>query len=253
MAQDQATTSTGASEFCSTTEAISCATNSSEVGDSVTGEASSPSALEYFSPRIERITQLRHKLSSDVEVEIKSSKEDWSEMSSARDVEDDDMAESNRMNFELLCHEYPMFFSKHYDYHLGRKLAEGGQAEIYEAMFYYRFYPSNPTRAFLGSNHVLKVFKKGSSLLDLQRQWPLGMMKQVPHENIPFIRSLSLALIGRIQGCCEILKGVLLSDGRFAFSMRRYWGDLRKLIDMKMEHNRHRGLPFKTHGMARTP
>jgi hypothetical protein len=36
----------------------------------------------------------------------------------------------------------------------------------------------------------------------------------------------------------------MLKDGRFAFWMTRYWGDLRKVIDLRMERNGNRALLF---------
>lgn len=37
---------------------------------------------------------------------------------------------------------------------------------------------------------------------------------------------------------------MILLDGRFAFSMVRYWGDLRKVIDPRMQQSGNRGSPF---------
>ena len=34
-----------------------------------------------------------------------------------------------------------------------------------------------------------------------------------------------------------MLHGWLLQDGRFAFGMMRFWGDLRKLLNLRMQHN----------------
>jgi serine/threonine protein kinase len=34
--------------------------------------------------------------------------------------------------------------------------------------------------------------------------------------------------------CCCIMNGTLLKDGRFAFVMRKYWGDLRRAIDLQI-------------------
>lgn len=51
------------------------------------------------------------------------------------------------------------------------------------------------------------------------------------------------------QRCCEdrsgLHAGVLLPDGRFAFIMFTYWGDLRKLIDIWMQYKRrNEGPPY---------
>lgn len=81
MAHNQVTTSTGASEFGGATEAIYFVlqSNSSEVGDSVTGDHSVPPSFRlFFSTHRERIAQLfRRELSSEVEVDIESPKADW--------------------------------------------------------------------------------------------------------------------------------------------------------------------------------
>lgn len=36
----------------------------------------------------------------------------------------------------------------------------------------------------------------------------------------------------------------MLEDGRFAFEMSRYWGDLRKLIDRRIQQTNHQSPPF---------
>lgn len=47
-----------------------------------------------------------------------------------------------------------------------------------------------------------------------------------------------------IRRACVIDKGVMLKNGRFAFLMKKYWGDLRKLIDIRMQHNHNGSPPF---------
>lgn len=107
------------------------------------------------------------------------------------------------------------------------KFAEGGQAEIYEAWGIQD-----------GEQLVMKVFKAGSSVLDLQKQWPHGMLGDE-----------STRCSGYFSGgeCCNrILGATLTKSGRFAFIMPKYWGDMRKLIDLRMEHNKkfNTGPPF---------
>jgi serine/threonine protein kinase len=82
---------------------------------------------------------------------------------------------------------------------LGSKIAEGGQAEIFEV------------EGGVEMQVVVKAFKKGYSLCSLQVQWSLGMPAGL------------------------IFVGTVLRDDTFAFVMQRYWGDLRKLIDAKMQ------------------
>jgi hypothetical protein len=48
----------------------------------------------------------------------------------------------------------------------------------------------------------------------------------------------------KIKSGALILGGRMLKDGRFAFWMTRYWGDLRKVIDLRMERNGNRALLF---------
>lgn len=127
------------------------------------------------------------------------------------------MAETNLGVFRRLQEELGGFFFDYGDrLKVGRKIAEGGQAEIFEAHIEY-----------LDGNNVeyaLEVFKEGYSLRDLQKQWPHGMLQ-------------------RFDGSL-LYDGTLLQNGRFAFRMQKCWGDLRKLIDMKMLHNHNRSMPF---------
>ena len=97
---------------------------------------------------------------------------------------------------------------------LGKKIAEGAQAEIFEA-----------TWQDSSFKFVMKVFKEGSSVLDLQKQWPLGMLNRC-------VDSYTTEWL-----CSPVLSGTVLMNGRFAFMMFRYAGDLRKLIDKRMERN----------------
>jgi hypothetical protein len=43
---------------------------------------------------------------------------------------------------------------------------------------------------------------------------------------------------------CIIWGILLLDDGRFAIEMLKYWGDLRKFIDEKMQQNNNQSPPF---------
>jgi serine/threonine protein kinase len=125
------------------------------------------------------------------------------------------------------------------DLKLGRMIAEGGQAQIFEA-------------SLRGCDQrlVAKVFKREAfSLADLQRQWPLATKN--PHlKERPFPeRHHGFVLGGVVFGeiivyCSSIYWATLLKDGRFAFVMRRYWGDLRTLINLKMKENNFQGPPF---------
>ncbi len=76
-----------------------------------------------------------------------------------------------------------------------------------------------------------KVFKQGSLLQEWQKQWPCGMLENG--------RTCNLG-----DNVCWILGGLLLEDGRFAFEMARYWGDLHKLINTRMQQNNNQSPPF---------
>lgn len=102
-----------------------------------------------------------------------------------------------------------------------KNIAKGAQGELLE---------------FINENGdvpplLWKVFKQGSSLQELQKQWPCGMLENG--------RTCNLG-----DNVCWILGGLLLEDGRFAFEIARYWGDLHKLISMRMQQNNNQSPPF---------
>jgi hypothetical protein len=67
----------------------------------------------------------------------------------------------------------------------------------------------------------------GYLLRDLQRPWPLALLHKVtPLNDDPNGSYFHSVICGR-----------LLGDGRFAFEMLRLWGDLRKLLDVRMQLN----------------
>lgn len=103
---------------------------------------------------------------------------------------------------------------------LGPKIAEGGQAEIYDV---------ESGIDSIRMDFVVKVFKKGYSLRHLQSQWPLN--------STPLLVNSAI-----------IVAGTVLKDDRFAFVMYKYWGDLRKLIDLKKmdqsHHSNYHSPPF---------
>jgi serine/threonine protein kinase len=128
------------------------------------------------------------------------------------------------------------------DVKLGRAIAEGGQALIYEADI--------EGRSSL--KYVAKVYKsEGFSLADLQRQWPLvtkvTLLEAVLELSSPIVKTH----VGEVAfgtnlsiNCSSTKLGTFLKDGRFAFVMPRYWGDLRTLINLKMEDKNNQGPPF---------
>lgn len=114
-----------------------------------------------------------------------------------------------------------------------KPFAEGGQAEIFLENQVF-----GEPKSYMGrTRHVLKVFKQKKMLQELLRdEMPRGMLK----ENVLIDGRPSRQR--RIHRC-NIVHVVLLEDGRFAFRMPLYGGDLRKFIcDRKMQDNE--GPPF---------
>ena len=115
---------------------------------------------------------------------------------------------------------------------LGRKIAEGAQGEIYEGGSQYATAEWNDWGE--GIPVVLKVFKGDYSLRDLQRQWPLALLQKITPLNADY----------EVVAFSPVLCGRLLGDGRFAFEMGKFWGDLRKFLDVRMQLNGNRHPPF---------
>lgn len=215
------------------------ATSGSESSESSTPTMSDPSATRivpsssssaYQSARIGSLRASRSVYESPVEFEIASSKSHWTDLES--DEEAECSPEDNLKYFQSLQLQYEWAFNDpaHFDRHnlvVGKKIAEGGQAEIYEVKV-----QGNAVR------YVVKVFKKGYSVRSLHRQWPPELLAQWKRPD--FIRLLHPFF--QIEGA------ILLNDerfsNRFAFVMPRAWGDLRKHIDMRMLNRNHkRGCP----------
>lgn len=85
-------------------------------------------------------------------------------------------------------------------------------------------------------DYVVKVFKRGFSLRSLEAQWPPGMLrKSMRSSSGHFMTNRSIPI-----NCALMLK-----DDRFGFLMWRYWGDLQKLIDLRMRHKKFAAPPFQ--------
>lgn len=183
-----------------------------------------------------------------LEFEIESSKEHWTELDSETSLSGEELVAANREVFERLREQFRCPKTGECFFHdwgerltLGAKIAEGGQAEIFSAEL----------RGEDGSIHdkiVVKAFKSGYCLKDLEHQWPQGMF---------VTRSVNQAILiptelggkqdrnaDKIsthfihENCCFIHGGTLLANGRFGFVLERYWGDLRRLIDLKRRGSR---------------
>lgn len=153
---------------------------------------------------------------------IDKSRVHWSVLS-----EPEGTSEANKEVFESLKKRWGTFFvDRGHFWELKEKIAEGAQAEIYNAV-----------RAYDGKireGYVLKVFKEGNSLKYLQHQFPQGMLHRSDYSGFGFEHYA----IKNVKG------GILLKDGRFAFEMWGDWGDLRTLIDTRMKQNGHQCPPF---------
>ncbi|KAG0557066.1 hypothetical protein KC19_11G100200 [Ceratodon purpureus] len=193
------------------------------------------SSEAYFTPAVEDSLS---EFGDDVEAVIERSKSHWTQVDTAgawTDSEEDLQAENGKF-FQGLKENTRKRFFKDYGESLkvGRKIGEGGQAEIFEGTW---------TRNERATEVVVKMFKQGYKLADLQRLWPKGMF----HSDFAS------------DFVCGIL-GATLLDGRLAFVMSRCWGDLRRVLDLRMRKRKH-GPPFEfqearkimsniAHGMA---
>nr|XP_024397831.1 uncharacterized protein LOC112293033 [Physcomitrium patens]PNR38202.1 hypothetical protein PHYPA_021313 [Physcomitrium patens] len=145
------------------------------------------------------------------------------EEASASEIE-----ETNREILDRINEQWGGHFSKKWGDNLvlGPKIAEGGQAEIFEV---------EGGIDVLRMEFVVKLFKIGYSLRSLQAQWPYGILQSTPEGHLGLINSPI------------VFAGTVMEDDRFAFVMYKCWGDLRKLIDIKMEQRNNQGPPFQDH------
>jgi serine/threonine protein kinase len=115
---------------------------------------------------------------------------------------------------------------------MGEKFAEGGQAELYEVHVKWQNRRNNEEDVRWGRQHVLKVFKKGTFLRDLQSQLPQRLL-QHRAESIANWNSPTPKVFPRFY--CSVYHGTLLEDGRFAFLMGKEHFDLHNLIERSMK------------------
>ena len=242
----------------STTEVSTASASSS------THPASSSSP--YYSARIHSLTERMINLNlSEVDTAIEASKDHWTQVepiyhstatnslsavdasiserqsgtqgASSSEMDPRELYEENLEFLRRLQSEDPVgeFFedSTGGEYVLGKKIAAGGQADIYES----HEFEYGGEKFTLPVPVVMKVFKAGISLVDLREQWPLALL-YILHPMHPHYREKAPAF------CNSIYNGYLLGDGRFAFVMLRMWGDLRQLMDLRMRHNGNLRPPF---------
>ena len=155
------TIAVGTSEYVTTAESLPL--SSTEVVVASTSSCES-SPLNEVSSCIARMMEERSKYASAVEFEIEASKVHMSEIDNATSDEDDKNGESDVEVFQSLQQKWSPFFF--YDWgdelEVGEKIAEGGQAEIFNAVVTW----SHSGRK---NEYVLKVFKEGWVFCDTCR------------------------------------------------------------------------------------
>ncbi|KAG0614477.1 hypothetical protein M758_6G180100 [Ceratodon purpureus] len=129
------------------------------------------------------------------------------------------------------------------EFEVGEKFAEGAQAELYHVQVTVGNGEWNERSRMGGLGYVVKVFKKGTFLRDLQFQVPRGYL-QFYADYVSIVEGKSYGKsFPRFFG--NVLCGVLLKSGQFAFLMEREHLDLRNLIERNMKSRSCEGLgPF---------
>ena len=115
---------------------------------------------------------------------------------------------------------------------VGKKFAEGGQAELYEAQIKWTDPRVTEDDEKLNREFVLKVFKEGTLLKHVKSQMPQGLL-QFHIDKLNNARSRTPKVL--LMYSSEIYGGLLLKDGRFAFYMQKLHCDLRTLIESNMK------------------
>ena len=173
--------------------------------------------------------------SEESEYEIKKPTEHWTEVphEATNNRHASKFKKANRKLLKRLMKrwsssksEYGFFLDYEDRLQMGPMIAEGEQAKIYSATF------EDDNKDF-----VLKVFKKDISLADLECLWPPPMLPLLRDDYEP-------QWMKDEPHCCWVQGGTVLKDGRFAFLMDKYCGDLRKYIDGEMEQKNYHGSPF---------
>ncbi|KAG0586750.1 hypothetical protein KC19_2G114200 [Ceratodon purpureus] len=203
-----------------------------------------------------------------VEESIERSKSHWSEVVKldrrnfhklSKYFYDKEKADNRKVFRELQSHPTWGEFFTTFGYHLGtpypgrpgyvigsmgelvmgeKPFAEGGQAELFHARVIWWNSEYNERDVKDGIEWVVKVFKKGTCLRQLQVQWPHGYLQFKGEWYSTPNNPQSIRYI------CQVMNGILLKDGRFAFLMIREEEDLRCHIERRMlEIGQERG-PF---------
>ncbi|KAG0588636.1 hypothetical protein KC19_2G257900 [Ceratodon purpureus] len=219
---------------------------SSEAGDvagSAAEDAASSSSPHLANPSASNL--VGEVPAESVKQQIQQSMSHWSQLTEFDSACIDEDVEADNMKVFLALQSDPstrdFFRTFGYDtevwksdgsLEIGHKFAEGGQAELFHAKVTWWDSEDNEWDREHGREWVLKVFKKGTRLRHLQSQWPHGMLKFQEEEYANW-RSPTPKTIPRFF--CEVFRGTMLEDGRFAFLMKKEHLDLRRLIDDKMK------------------
>ncbi|KAG0587645.1 hypothetical protein KC19_2G180100 [Ceratodon purpureus] len=184
-----------------------------------------------------------------VTAQIELSKRHWSELAEPSDgISVEEEAAIKLENEELfktlkMYSEWGHFFRYFGDHsgiwesagslEVGEKFAEGAQAELFHACVQWSDPKSNEEDEEEGYEWVVKVFKKGTLVRDLQQQWPKGLLqfRRKDWESFELGKPLGYRHHSQVQ-CAT-----LLEDGRFAFLMVKEDEDLRTLIDRKVKES----------------
>lgn len=175
--------------------------------------------------------------SRSLEEQIEQSKIHWSLLANF-DLDADEVAEVNNLEVFKNLQSHPKWgtffqtFGKDGigELVMGQKFAEGGQAELYDIEVQW----NDPWRIEedlrCRQKWALKVFKKGTSLRQLQLQWPRGLLQ----DHMDRVESFRRGDLPKFRYYSDVFRGILLEDGRFAFLMVKEHEDLRHRIDQCM-------------------
>lgn len=161
---------------------------------------------EYYSARIQEMSDHRSEFSSELEFRTAFAKCHWTEVA---EPDDEDIPSELGAKIKEMCRDWSLSLVNGIS--LGQKLGGGGQADVYEALYFRRG----------GLLLAAKVFKERN---------PLALQLQCPAHIFQFE--------GDHKYISRVLAGAIVDDGRFAFLTLQYPADLRKIIDDNMKDNK---------------
>jgi serine/threonine protein kinase len=166
--------------------------------------------------------------------EMGTSKVHWTEVAGVDPYLEHELREMNKETFGNLKAKWSHFFLDNTEnLVVSERIAVGAQTSIFEA-----HWPGWEGVLPHSNGLVLKVFDTGYPLKDLQMKLSEEFLSYANHANET----------GKLWNprICHIFGGLLLDNGVFAFAMERCWGDLRRVIEIRMRHNDNQGPPFST-------